>query len=88
MPRGPRGKRRPGDLKMMASDRKTLLDRFQAMQAKDGLRDMKFFLGAVSEATVEAVCHDVNRVYSLVKSGDYKEVDAWHDSNRPPAHNP
>lgn len=72
-----------GSLKMMAPERKALLDRFQAMKAENGLRDMKFFLGKVSEATVEAVCHGVNRVYRLVKSGDVKEVERWRDSNRP-----
>ncbi len=72
-----------GSLKMMASERETLLDRFQAMTAENGLRDMKFFLGKVSETTVEAVCEVVNKVYHLVESGDFKEVNTWCESNRP-----
>jgi len=74
---------RKGSLKMMAPERKALLDRFQAMKAENGLRDMKFFLGKVSEDTVEAVCHVVNKVYDLVDSGNFKKVEKWGDSNRP-----
>lgn len=72
-----------GGLKMLESERKALLDRFQAMKDDRSLRDMKFFLGKVSEATVEAVCHQVNKVYNLVDSGNFKEVTKWGDSNRP-----
>jgi hypothetical protein len=66
----------------METARNTLQASFQAMQKNDGLRDMKFSLGKVSESTVEDVCADVVRVLAAVDGGKAKTVDKWGDSNR------
>lgn len=67
----------------MESARSALVRRFESMKA-GGLVDMKFFLGQVSEETVEAVCAEVNRLHDLLDKGrDVKEVTSWADSNRP-----
>jgi hypothetical protein len=61
---------------MEATERQRLADRFNVMKSKDGLTDMKFHLGSVSETTTEAVCGAVNfmldklqrnEVYKLVR---------------------
>lgn len=66
----------------MDTARTALVRRFEEMKAA-GLRDMKFFLGSVSEETVEAVCAEVNRLHDMVDKGkDVKEMTSWGDSNR------
>jgi hypothetical protein len=67
---------------MMVSARSELQTNFRAEQA-NGLRDMKFSLGKVSESTVEDVCVVVNRVLAAVDAGKAKTVTEWGDSNRP-----
>ena len=67
---------------MMRTEREALLQRFERMKAEDGLLDMKFFLGSVSEETVEDVCAEVNRLHEMVEKGKVKEVKQWGDSNR------
>lgn len=67
---------------MKETARSALLQRFERMKAEDGLLDMKFFLGAVSEETVEAVCAEVNYLHELVDNGKVKEVTSWGDSHR------
>ncbi len=66
----------------METARNTLQTNFQAMRKNDGLRDMKFSLGKVSESTVEDVCADVVRVLAAVDAGKAKTVEKWNDSNR------
>ena len=56
-----------------------LADRFQRMKADDGLVDMRFFFGQVSESTVDDFCEEVNRLYKLVKEGKYTKVEDWGD---------
>lgn len=57
---------------------------FQAKKAR-GLKDLKFFLGNVSETTVEEVCAEVNKIYAQVEKGNVIVQKAWGDSNRPKA---
>jgi hypothetical protein len=40
------------------------------MKASQGLLDMKFQLGMVSEATTEAVCAEVNRMLDCLEQGE------------------
>lgn len=70
-----------GGLKMteVMTEQQELVGRFQAMKAKDGLRDMKFFFGQVSESTVDDFCAEVNRLYRLVSEGKCTKVDDWGD---------
>lgn len=65
----------------MATARGDLQTKFRAMR-ENGLRDMKFSLGKVSESTVEDVCAVVNRVLADVDDGKAKTVEKWGDSNR------
>ena len=58
--------------------RQELAERFAKMKG-DGLKDMKFFLGQVSEATVEHVCGDVNRVLQMNDEKRYTVLDKWGD---------
>ncbi len=67
---------------MKETAREALLTRFHKMK-EEGLRDMKFFLGKVSESTVEEVCGEVNRLYDEVAKGNVKVVESWGDSQRP-----
>ena len=67
-----------GGLKMTTEQQK-LVARFQAMKANDGLKDLKFFFGQVSEATVDDFCEEVNRLYKLVDEGKCTKVDDWGD---------
>ncbi len=59
-------------------ERDLLRKRFQ-QKKNDGLVDMKFFLGQVSEQTVDDVCEEVNRLYKLVEEGKCKVVTSWGD---------
>ena len=47
-------------------ERDLLVDHFQRMKKDEGLVDMKFFFGQVSEATVDDFCEEVNRLYGGV----------------------
>lgn len=60
------------------TERQTLFDRFQDMKAQ-GLTDMKFQLGKVSEATAEAVYAEVNRLLDNVEDGKVQEMTPWGD---------
>ncbi len=55
-----------------------LARRFELME-KDGLLDVKFFVG--SEAVTEQVCREVNRLYEAVEKGECAELD-FKDSRR------
>ena len=55
---------------------------FQAKRAA-GLKDMKFFLGKVTESTVEEVCAEVNKLHAEVAKGNAKIIESWADSQRP-----
>ena len=65
----------------METARTQLQTKFRAMQG-NGLRDMKFSLGKVSESTVEDVCAVVNRVLDDVDNGKAKNLSTWSDYNR------
>jgi hypothetical protein len=65
---------------MVATARSKLLATFKQKKAA-GLRDMKFFLGRVSESTVEDVCSEINRLYEEVDKGNRVSV-MWGDSHR------
>ena len=65
----------------METARSRLQTNFRAMR-ENGLRDMKFSLGKVSESTVEDVCAVVNRVLEDVDNGRAKTVAEWGDSQR------
>lgn len=67
---------------MAKTARETLVADFQAKKAA-GLKDMKFFLGNVTESTVEDVCAEVNRLYAEVAKGNVKTLESWGDSNCP-----
>ena len=56
------------------TERQRLSERFQVMKAQDGLTDMKFHLGKVSETTTEAVCAEVNRLLDNFESGKVQEL--------------
>lgn len=56
------------------TERQKLAERFQVMKARDGLTDMKFHLGQVSETTTDAVCGEVNRLLDNLESGKVHEV--------------
>ena len=63
----------------MTAARQELAERFTEMK-RSGLKDMKFFLGQVSEETVEDVCTDVNRVLKMNDDGQYTVLDKWGDT--------
>ena len=65
-------------------ERDLLTERFQRMKEKEGLVDMKFFFGQVSETTVDDFCEEVNRLYKLVEEGRYKTVKTWGDGKNLP----
>lgn len=69
---------------MEPTARAQLLAAFQAKKAA-GLRDMKFFLGNVTESTTEEVCAEVNKLSAEVAKGNAKTVKSWGDSQRPKA---
>ena len=56
-----------------------LASRFQEMKEEEGLLDMKFFFGEVSETTEEGFCEEVNRMYKLVDEGRCQKVERWGD---------
>lgn len=60
------------------TERHGLSQRFEKMKA-EGLTDMKFFLGETSNATVEEVCGDVNRVLDRLADGKFTVVEKWDD---------
>lgn len=64
------------------SEREVLVTRFQVMKASEGLKDVKFFLGKVSEATVDQVCGDVNSLLDKVENGEVHTIDKWNDSHK------
>lgn len=66
---------------MSNSERQTLTANFQVKKA-NGLKDLKFFLGNVSQATVEEVCAEVNKIYAQVEKGNVIVQEAWGDSHR------
>ena len=61
-------------------ERDLLVDHFQRMKKDEGLVDMKFFFGQVSEATVDDFCEEVNRLYRLVDEGKFTKVKSWGDA--------
>lgn len=65
-------------------ERDLLTTRFQEKKKHDGLVDMKFFLGQVSEHAVDDVCEEVNRLYKLVEEGKCKSVPSWGDRKGSP----
>ena len=58
----------------------TLAARFDKMAAA-GLQDVKFFVRNMDEATTEAVCKEVNALYSAVDRGEEVPLD-FRDSTR------
>ena len=69
---------------MELKERDLLTERFQRMKADDGLVDLKFFFGQVSESTVSDVCEEVNRLYKLVDEGKYAKLESWGDAKELP----
>jgi len=67
------------------TEQQQLFARFQAKTADDGLKDMKFFFGRVSESTVDTFCEEVNRLYRLVDEGKCTRIDDWDDGKGLPA---
>lgn len=51
------------------TERQRLVSRFERMKRENGLLDMKFHLGKVSETTTEAVCAEVNRMLDSYEKG-------------------
>ena len=64
------------------TERQKLAERFQQMKAQDGLTDMKFHLGRVSETTTEAVCAEVNKLLDNVLDKKVQRLVSWGDSRR------
>ena len=62
------------------TERQTLQNRFQTMKAEEGLVDMKFHLGQVSETTIEAVCGQVNKLLDNVRDEKVRMLTTWGDS--------
>jgi hypothetical protein len=65
----------------MTLESQKLAARFEA-KAASGLRDVKFFVRNITEATEEGVCREVNRLYDAVERGEAKPLD-FNDSCRP-----
>ena len=53
---------------------------FQAKK-EHGLRDLKFYVGNVTDKTVEAVCADVNDVFEKVRDSNFIVHKSWGDSH-------
>jgi hypothetical protein len=53
---------------------KQLAARFEKLAA-DGLLDVKFYVRNPDEATAEAVCREVNRLYAAVDRGEAEVLD-------------
>lgn len=64
------------------TERETLQDRFLKMKATEGLVDIKFHLGQVSETTTEAVCAQVNTLLDAVRDGKVRMLDKWNDTRQ------
>ncbi len=60
--------------------RDTLTADFQAKKA-NGLKDLKFFFGNVSDSTVEGFCAAVNKIYAEVAKGNVIHQKSWGDSH-------
>ena len=60
--------------------RDQLASRFQKMKEEEGLLDMKFFFGQVSETTVDGFCEEVNRLHKLVEEERFTRINRWGDS--------
>lgn len=73
---------RKGSIMTRQTERQRLVDRFQTMKAEDGLTDMKFHLGRVSEATTEAVCAEVNKLLDNILDEKVQRLPSWGDSRR------
>ncbi len=58
----------------MKTECEKLAERFSRM-AKEGLRDVKFFVRNTDEASTEAVCKEVNRLYEAVDRGEESVLD-------------
>ena len=71
--------RQPGESELKGA-RGKLAARFQRMRDEEGLVDMKFFFGQVSEATVDDFCEEVNRLHKFVEEGKFTEIKHWGDS--------
>ena len=67
------------------NEQEQLVARFQAMKANDGLLDLKFFFGQVSESTTDSFCAAVNKLYRLVDEGKFTDVEDWGDGKGLPA---
>lgn len=63
--------------------RQALTEHFQNMKNSEGLTDMKFHLGKVSETTTEPVYAEVNTLLKNRADGKVQEVVSWHDSYGP-----
>jgi hypothetical protein len=68
------GTRKGSFMTTKQTERQKLSERFQRMKAQDGLTDMKFHLGMVSETTTEAVCAEVNRLLDNFEDGKFQEL--------------
>lgn len=77
-----RWKTRKGSKMTRQTERQKLSERFQEMKAQDGLTDMKFHLGRVSEATTEAVCAEVNKLLDNILDEKVQRLESWCDSRR------
>ena len=64
------------------TEREKLAARFHAMKAADGLQDMKFHLGRVSEATTDQVCGRINSMLDDYAEDRVHWIDSWKDSNK------
>jgi hypothetical protein len=69
----------------MNTAREILTADFQAKKKDKGLKDLKFFLGNVSDSTVEDVCAVVLKVYDEVDKKNFIIQKSWNDSQKPKA---
>jgi len=67
------------------TEQQQLVARFHAMKTNEGLLDLKFFFGQVSESTTDSFCAAVNKLYRLVDEGKYTDLDCWGDGVGLPA---
>jgi hypothetical protein len=69
---------------IMSAQVKKLAERFESLK-KDGLMDVKFIFGPLTEATLDDVCASINEALDAIDAEAYVEFPLLGDSCRPAA---